>query len=95
MSDDVPTDDSIVAISFQGLAPSEAQCLLEMLVMGFGSCNALATFSRLMPQVLDLFIHSFVLIYLDGIYIFLKTSQEHLKHLQKVLTGLRENDSFY
>jgi len=36
MSDDGPTDESSVATTLQGLAPSDALCLLEMLVMIFG-----------------------------------------------------------
>jgi hypothetical protein len=66
MSDDGPTDDSIDVTAFQGLAPSSAPCLLEMLVMGFSLCNAPATFTRLiMTHVLDPFIHLFVIVYLE------------------------------
>ena len=57
MSNDGPSDDSIAATTFQGLTPSGSPCLLEMLVMGFGMCNALATFTRLMTHVLGPFIH--------------------------------------
>jgi hypothetical protein len=56
MFDDGPTDDSIAATTFQGLAPIGAPCLLEMLVMGFRLCNVPATFTRLMTHVLDPFI---------------------------------------
>jgi hypothetical protein len=44
LSDDGPQDDSIDATAFQCLIRNETSCLLEMLVMGFGLCNALATF---------------------------------------------------
>jgi hypothetical protein len=47
MSDDGPQDDYIVATSFQGFTLNGASCLLEMLVMGFGLCNAPATFPDL------------------------------------------------
>jgi hypothetical protein len=33
MSDDGPTDVSVVATTFKGLAPNGAPCLLEILVM--------------------------------------------------------------
>jgi hypothetical protein len=60
--------DLIVATSFQGLTPNGAPYLLEIVVMGFYLCNALATFTRLMTQVLDPFIHLCVTVYSDGIF---------------------------
>ncbi len=67
MFDDGPTDELIVATTFQGLTLNGAPCVLEMLVMGFGLFNAPATYTRLMTHVLDSFIHLFVIVYLDGI----------------------------
>jgi hypothetical protein len=94
MSDDGPSDDSIAATTFQGLTPNGSPCLLEMLVMGFGLCNAPATFTRLMTHVLDPFIHKFVIVYLDDICIYSKTPEEHLDHIRQVLTALRNNKLF-
>jgi len=62
--------------------------------MGFGLCNAPATFSRLMTHVLDPCIHVFVIVYLDDICIYSKSAEVHLDHLRKVLTILRENKLF-
>ncbi len=75
MFDDGPTDDSIAATTFQRLAPKCAPCLLEMPVMGFGLCKAPATFTRLMPHVLDPCIHLFVIVYLDYICIYSKSTE--------------------
>ena len=82
MFDDGPTDNSIDATTFQGLTPNGAPCLLEMLVMGFDLCNALATFTRIMTHVLDPFIHLFVIVYLNNILcVYSKLAEEHLDHL--------------
>ena len=62
-----------------------------MLVMGFGLCNAPATFTRVMTHVLDSLIHLFGIVYFDDIFIHSKSAEEHLHHLRKVLTTLREN----
>ncbi len=95
MLDDGPLDDSIAATTFQGLTPNRVlPCLLEMLVMGFGLCNALATFTRLMTHVIDPFIHPIVIVYLDGICIYSKSPEEHLDHLRQILTTLRNNILF-
>jgi hypothetical protein len=78
MCDDGPTDDSIVATTFQGLTPSGPPCLLEVLVMGYGLNNVPATFTRLMTHVLDAFIPLFVIVYLDDICIYSKSAEEHI-----------------
>jgi putative transposase len=87
MSNDGSTDYSPDGTTFQGLAPCGAPCLLEMLIMGLGLCNALYYFTRLMPHVLDPFIHLFAMVYLDGICMYSKSAEEHLDHLRKVLTA--------
>jgi hypothetical protein len=52
MFHDGPTDDTIIATTFQGLTPNNgAPCLSYMLVMQFGLCNAPATFTHLMTHV--------------------------------------------
>jgi hypothetical protein len=94
MSNDGPTADSIESTAFQGLTPNSAPWWLEMLVMEFGSCNAPASFTRLMIQLLDPFIHIFVIVYLDDICILSNSPEEHLDRLRKVLTELRWNNIF-
>ena len=81
--DDGPTDDSTAATTFQGLIPNSDPCLLEVLVMGLGLCNASATFTRLMIHVLDMFIHLFVIVYLDGICTYYKSAESHLDHVRE------------
>ena len=44
-----------------------------------------------MTHVLDPVIPLFVIVYLDDIYIYSKSAEEHLDHIRKVLTTLREN----
>ncbi len=61
-----------------------------MLVMGFGLCKALATFTRLMTHALDPFIHQFVFVYLDDTCIYSMSPKEHLDHVREVLMALRK-----
>ena len=94
MSDDGPSDDSIAATTFQGLTPNGYPCLLEMFVMRCGFCNAPATFTYLMTDVLDPFKHQLVILYLDDICIYSKYPEEHLDHIRQVLMALRKNKLF-
>ncbi len=57
-------------------------------------CNALATFTRLKTHAMDPYIHLFVIVYLGAICIYSNSPEEHLVHLRKVLTKLRENKLF-
>jgi hypothetical protein len=57
--------------------------------MSFGLTNAPSTFMRLMNKVLKEFIGKFVIVYLDDIFIFNKTKEEHLKHLAAVMKKLQ------
>jgi hypothetical protein len=91
MPDDDPSNDSIVATTFQGFTPNRSPCLLEMRVMGFGLCNAPSTFTRLMTHVLDPFIHHFVIVYLGDICIYYRSPKEHPDHIRQVLMALRKN----
>ena len=74
-SDDDPQDDSMDATAFQGLTPNGTSCLLAMLVMGFGLCNARATFFRLMNRVLEPYINKFVIVHLVDICIYFENHE--------------------
>jgi RNase H-like domain found in reverse transcriptase/Reverse transcriptase (RNA-dependent DNA polymerase)/Integrase zinc binding domain/Chromo (CHRromatin Organisation MOdifier) domain len=63
----------------------------EYTVLPMGLCNAPATFMRLMNDVLRKHLDQFVLAFLDDIFIYSKTREEHLQHLEEVLKILREH----
>eukprot|EP00253_Pinus_taeda_P003890 PITA_03890 len=55
--------------------------LFKWLVMPFGFMNAPTTFMRLMDDFLQPFSNSFVVVYLDDIFIFNQSWEEHLHHI--------------
>ena len=63
----------------------------EFLVLPFGLTNAPATFQTLMNDVFREVLDDFVVVYIDDILIFSATPKEHLEHLRKVLTILKDN----
>ena len=66
----------------------------EFKVMGFGLCNAPATFQALMNDVLRPYLRKFVVVFLDDILIFSKNWKEHLHHVRLVLQVLHDNQLF-
>ncbi|GBG63254.1 hypothetical protein CBR_g37340 [Chara braunii] len=68
--------------------------LYEFTVMPFGLTNAPTTFRSLMDKVLREQIGRFVVVYLDDILIFSKSMEEHLKHLEEVLTILKKTQLY-
>ena len=63
----------------------------EWLAMPFGLMNALATFQTMMNTVLVKYNGQFCMVYLDNLLIFSNTLEEHVKHLDKVLTQLAKH----
>ena len=66
----------------------------EYLVLPMGLCNAPATFQTLMNEVFYDYIDKFVVVYLDDLLIFSKTPEEHLRHLELVLSRLEREHLF-
>ena len=60
----------------------------EFTVLPMGLCNAPATFMHLMNSVLRKQLDQFVLAFLDDIFIYSKTREEHLLHIEEVLKEL-------
>ena len=65
--------------------------LYEWLVIPFVLTNAPTTFRRLMDDVLRPFTNYFVVVYLDDVLIFNITWEEHMQHIQQVLSTLRQH----
>ena len=63
-------------------------------VMQQGDCNAPSTFQRLMTHIFRDYIGRFVHVYLDDIYIYSDSKEEHMEHIRLVLEKLREQ-KFY
>ena len=60
------------------------QGLFERLFMPFGLTNSPNTFMRVMNDVLRPFLDEFIIVYLHDIYIFRKSRDEYVMHVNKV-----------
>eukprot|EP00253_Pinus_taeda_P024427 PITA_24427 len=68
--------------------------LFEWLVMPFRLMNALATFMRMMDNILHPFTNEFVVVYSDDILIFSQSWEERLHHIRQVLQTLQQHKLF-
>ena len=64
--------------------------LYEYLVLPFGLCNAPSTFQAVINSVIGQELRHCCLVYLDDIVVFSKSADEHLQHLQAVLSKLQQ-----
>jgi hypothetical protein len=62
----------------------------EYLVMPFGLTNAPASFQSYANDCLREFLDVFCIVYIDDVLIYSRTLEEHIAHVKKVLTRLRE-----
>lgn len=63
-------------------------------VLPMGLTNAPSTFQRVMERMLSPYLRKFVLVYLDDLLIYSNNEEEHLQHLEAVLTTLRQHKFF-
>ena len=63
-------------------------------IMQIGDCNAPATFQRLMTSIFRDCIGRFMHVYLDDIFIFSDTIEEHEQHLRVVFERLRQHSLY-
>jgi hypothetical protein len=65
--------------------------LYKYLVMSFGLMNALAHFMYLMNSVFMLELDKFVMVFIDDILVYSKSTEEHEEHLRVVLQRQRHH----
>jgi len=66
----------------------------KFLVMPFRLCNAPLTFTTLMNSIIYEKLDEFMIIYINDILVYSKTVEEHVEHLEHVLSKLQENQFF-
>ena len=66
----------------------------EFLVMSFCITNALTDFMELINRVFQNYLYSFVIIFIDDIFVYSKNEGDRIAHLRIVLQILKEHE-FY
>jgi hypothetical protein len=66
----------------------------EFIVIPFGFTNAPTIFTCLMNGVFRTYLDKFVISFLDDIFIYSKSEEEHEKHFRMVLQVLREHQLY-
>ena len=62
----------------------------EFLVMAFGLTNAPSAFMDLMNRIFKKYLDKFVIVFIDDIFIYSKSKEEHAEHLKFILEILRQ-----
>jgi len=66
----------------------------EFLVMPFKLCNALLMFMTLINSIFQEKLDEFVIIYIDDILMYSKTTIKYVEHLEYVLNKFQQNKFF-
>ena len=66
----------------------------EFLVMPFGLINALATFIDLMNRILRDYLESFVIVFIDDIFIYSKNEDDNKSHIRLALKLLKKHQLY-
>src|SRR6184192_639302 len=75
--------------NIQHLKPDEQ--MYNSRVMQQGDCNSPSTFMRIINYILQAFLGIFVFVYLDDIFIYSDTLEDHIDHIKQVCLKLREH----
>uniref|UniRef100_A0A0G4HFP2 Reverse transcriptase domain-containing protein n=1 Tax=Chromera velia CCMP2878 TaxID=1169474 RepID=A0A0G4HFP2_9ALVE len=66
----------------------------EWLVMPFGLCNAPSISMRLITDMLRPLLNKCVVMFIDDVLVFSRTPEEHIEHINQVLSLLREHQLY-